>query len=87
MAKCLGLAPFSLSKIMLVRDKILEVETKWGSQCKKKRKNFKTGANKELEKILVDQFQQMRADNISFDGHVLHAKAKAKTILKPQMGG
>jgi hypothetical protein len=31
MAKCLGLAPSSLSKIMLVREKILE-ESKCGSQ-------------------------------------------------------
>jgi hypothetical protein len=37
--------------------------------------DLKTGANKELEKILVEWFQHMRADNVSIDGPELHAKA------------
>jgi hypothetical protein len=59
---------------MLARDEILEAESKCGSLCKK-RKNLKTEASKELEKILEKWFQQMRADNISIDGPVLHEKA------------
>jgi hypothetical protein len=48
MAKCLGFAPYSLSKIMMERDK-LEGESKYESQCKKM-KNLKTKANKTLRK-------------------------------------
>jgi hypothetical protein len=67
MAKCLGLALPFLSKIMLLRDKMLGAERKYRNQCKE-RKNLQIGANEELEKILVEWFQQMRADYISIDG-------------------
>jgi hypothetical protein len=76
-AKCPGFAPSSLSKFMFARGKILKPESKCGSQCKKRKKS---GANKELQKILVERFQQMRAGIISTDGPVLHAKAMEITL-------
>jgi hypothetical protein len=47
---------------MLSKEKITDAECNCGAQAKK-RKNMKLGANDELEKILLEWFQQMRSDN------------------------
>jgi hypothetical protein len=74
MANRLGLPPSTLSKIMLSREKITEAEYKCGAHAKK-RKNMKLGANDELEKILLEWFQQMRSDNVPINGPILREKA------------
>jgi hypothetical protein len=74
MANCFVLPPSTLSKIMLSKEKITDAEYKCGAQAKK-RKNMKLGANDELEKILLEWFQQMRSDNVPINGPILQEKA------------
>jgi hypothetical protein len=70
MANHLGLPPSTLNKIVLSKEKITDAEGKCGAQAKK-RKNMKLGANDELEKILLEWFQQMRSDNVLINGSSL----------------
>jgi hypothetical protein len=79
MANCLGLPPSTLSKIMLSKEKITHAKCKCGAQAKKS-KNMKLGANDELEKILLEWFQQMRSDNVPINGPILREKANEITL-------
>jgi thiamine pyrophosphokinase len=62
-ANCLGLAPSSLSIIMLNKNKIIKGEMKCGTHSNK-RMNIKIGACEGLEKILYEQFQQMHSESV-----------------------
>jgi len=73
-ANRLGLAPSSLSRIMLNKNKIIEGEMKCGAHSKK-RMNIKLGANEGLEKILLEWFQQMRSVNVPISRPILCQKA------------
>jgi hypothetical protein len=73
-ANCLGLAPSSLSIIMLNKNKIIKGEMKCGTHSKK-RMNIKMGACEGLEKILYERFQQMHSESVPINMPVLSQKA------------
>jgi IS30 family transposase len=54
-ANRLGLAPSSLSRIMLNKNEIIEEEMKYGAHSKRSM-DIKMGANEGLEKILLEWF-------------------------------
>jgi hypothetical protein len=59
---------------MLNKSKIIEEERKCGAHSKK-RTNIKLGANKGLENILLEWFQQMCSENTPISRPVLCQKA------------
>jgi hypothetical protein len=73
-ANHLGLAPSSLSRIMLNKNKIIEGEMKCGAHSKKSM-DIKLGSNKRSEKILLEWFQQMRSQNVPINRPTLSQKA------------
>jgi hypothetical protein len=73
-ANHLGLAPSSLSRIMLNKTQIIEGEMKCGAHSKNSM-NIKLGANEGLEKILLEWFQQMCSENVPISRPILSQKA------------
>jgi hypothetical protein len=75
------IGPSSLSIITLNKNKIIEGEIKCGAHSKK-RMNIKLGANKGLENILLQWFQQMCPENVTATSRPILRKKAAGTALR-----